>query len=255
MNYIVAADTDIGNVKKTNQDSFYAAVYSTKMGKMAFAVLCDGMGGLAKGEVASATVIAAFKNWAVERLSELSETELADSVIRSDWTNIVTEYNEKIKAYGRSQGINLGTTITAALFTESRYYILNVGDTRCYELSSELKILTRDQSVVAREVELGIITEEQAKVDPRRSVLLQCIGASDNVYPEMFFGETKNNAVYMLCSDGFHHEISREELFSGLEPGVMLNAEQMTTNIRNLIEIDKQRHERDNITVVAIRTF
>lgn len=255
MNYIVAADTDIGIVKKTNQDSFYAAVFSTKIGKMAFAVLCDGMGGLEKGEVASATVIAAFTDWAKTRLPELSETELADSVIRADWSNIVTECNEKIKIYGKKQGINLGTTVTAALLTEKRYYILNVGDTRCYEFSTELKILTKDQSVVAREVELGLLTEEQALTDPRRSVLLQCIGASDNVYPEMFFGETKTDAVYMLCSDGFHHELSCEELFAHLEPGVMLSAEQMTANIRTLIETDKQRRERDNITVVAVRTF
>lgn len=255
MNFIIAADTDIGIVKSTNQDSYYSSVFSTKQGKMAFAVLCDGMGGLAKGEVASSTVVSAFANWAKTRLPELSESEIADSVLRSEWNNIVVDYNEKIKLYGKQHGINLGTTITAILITEKRYYILNVGDTRCYEISNGIKVLTKDQTVVAREVELGLLTEEQAKVDSRRSVLLQCIGASDSVYPDMFFGDTVNNAVYMLCSDGFRHEITEQEIYSYLNPDVMLDADGMTANIRALIETDKQRQERDNITVVAVRTF
>ncbi|MBR5233167.1 MAG: serine/threonine-protein phosphatase [Clostridia bacterium] len=255
MNFIIAADTDIGIVKSTNQDSYYSSVFSTKQGKMAFAVLCDGMGGLAKGEVASSTVVSAFANWAKTRLPELSESEIADSVLRTEWNNIVVDYNEKIKLYGKQHGINLGTTITAILITEKRYYILNVGDTRCYEISNGIKVLTKDQTVVAREVELGLLTEEQAKVDSRRSVLLQCIGASDSVYPDMFFGDTVNNAVYMLCSDGFRHEITEQEIYSYLNPDVMLDADGMTANIRALIETDKQRQERDNITVVAVRTF
>lgn len=255
MNYIIAADTDIGIVKNTNQDSFYSAVFSTKQGKIAFAVLCDGMGGLAKGEVASSTVIAAFTNWAKTRLPELSESEIADSVIRTEWCNIVTEYNDKIKVYGKKQGINLGTTITMLLLTDKRYYILNIGDTRCYEIASSVKVLTKDQTVVAREVELGILTEEQAKTDSRRSVLLQCIGASDAVYPEIIFGDTVQNAVYMLCSDGFRHEITEQEIYSYLNPDVMLSADGMKANIRALIETDKQRLERDNITVVTVRTF
>lgn len=255
MNYIIAADTDIGIVKNTNQDSFYSAVFSTKQGKIAFAVLCDGMGGLAKGEVASSTVIAAFTNWAKTRLPELSESEIADSVIRTEWCNIVTEYNDKIKVYGKKQGINLGTTITMLLLTDKRYYILNIGDTRCYEIASSVKVLTKDQTVVAREVELGILTEEQAKTDSRRSVLLQCIGASDAVYPEIIFGDTVQNAVYMLCSDGFRHEITEQEIYSYLNPDVMLSADGMKANIRALIETDKQRLERDNITAVTIRTF
>ena len=101
----------------------------------------------------------------------------------------------------------------------------------------------------------GILTEEQAKTDSRRSVLLQCIGASDDVYPEMFFGDTKLNAVYMLCSDGFRHEITEDEIYSYLNPGVMTDENGMKHNMDTLIEINKQRKERDNISVVSIRTF
>ena len=109
--------------------------------------------------------------------------------------------------------------------------------------------------MVAREVELGNLTPEEAERDSRRSVLLQCIGASDEVYPDMFFGDTKLNAVYMLCSDGFRHEITEDEIHQYLNPNVMVDADGMKQNMDALIDLNKQRQERDNISVVSIRTF
>lgn len=255
MNFIVSATTDIGLTKTTNQDSYNVRVFSTKLGKMVLAVLCDGMGGLAKGEVASASLVNAFCKWADSRLPVLCETGITDSAIRADWVEIATQYNEKIKAYAKSWGTNMGTTVTAMLITETRYYIINVGDTRAYEITDAVTVLTKDQTVVAREIALGHLTEEQAKTDPHRSVLLQCVGASEEVYPDMFFGDTKLNAVYMLCSDGFRHEITNEEIYQYLNPNVMVGAEGMKRNMDALIEINKQRQERDNISVVSVRTF
>lgn len=255
MNFIISADTDIGTTKNTNQDSYCAQVFETSIGRMVFIVLCDGMGGLAKGEVASATVVNAYKRWAENKLPILCESGISDVDIRHDWVDIAVEYNEKIKLYGQSCGVSMGTTVTTMLITEQRYYILNVGDTRAYEISDSVKILTHDQTVVAHEVELGHITQEQAKNDSRRSVLLQCVGASDAVYPDMFFGDVKKNAVYMLCTDGFRHEINEEEIYRYLNAEQMRHADGMQSNIRALIELDKQRQERDNITAVAVRTF
>lgn len=255
MNFIVSATTDIGLTKSTNQDSYNVRVFSTNQGKVVLAVLCDGMGGLSKGEVASASVVNAFCKWADTRLPILCENEITDSDIRADWVGIATDYNEKIKNYAASCGTNMGTTVTAMLLTESRYYIINVGDTRAYEIADAVTVLTKDQTVVAREVELGNLTPEEAERDSRRSVLLQCIGASDEVYPDMFFGDTKLNAVYMLCSDGFRHEITEDEIHQYLNPNVMVDADGMKQNMDALIDLNKQRQERDNISVVSIRTF
>lgn len=257
MNFIISTATDIGTTKSTNQDSFNARVFSTQLGKIAFAVLCDGMGGLSKGEVASASLVNAFCKWADNKLPALCETGITDSEIREDWVGIATEYNEKIKLYGKKCGLasGLGTTLTALLLTESRYYIINVGDTRAYEITDSATVLTKDQTVVAREIELGNLTPEEAETDSRRSVLLQCIGASDDVYPDMFFGDTKLNATYMLCSDGFRHEITNEEIYNFLNPNVMVDADGMKHNMESLIELNKQRQERDNISVITIRTF
>ena len=255
MNFIVSATTDIGLTKSTNQDSYNVRVFSTNQGKVVLAVLCDGMGGLSKGEVASASVVNAFCKWADTRLPILCENEITDSDIRADWVGIATDYNEKIKNYAASCGTNMGTTVTAMLLTESRYYIINVGDTRAYEIADAVTVLTKDQTVVAREVELGNLTPEEAERDSRRSVLLQCIGASDEVYPDMFFGDTKLNAVYMLCSDGFRHEITEDEIHQYLNPNVMVDADGMKQNMDAHIDLNKQRQERDNISVVSIRTF
>ena len=255
MNFIISANTDIGITKSTNQDSLSVMVLNTKQGRMAFAVLCDGMGGLEKGEVASASVINAFRSWAVGDLPALCEAPLEDAQIRSQWEKIIAEENQRIKAYGARQGARLGTTAVVMLLTQNRYYILNVGDSRAYELADGVRQITADQTFVAREISLGRMTQEEADHDPRRNVLLQCVGASEQVYPDMFFGDVRGNAVYMLCSDGFRHEISAEEIYEKLQPGALFDDYTMRQNSLSLIELNKQRRERDNISVVLVRTF
>lgn len=255
MNFIISANTDVGITKSTNQDSLSMMVINTVRGRMVFGVLCDGMGGLEKGEVASASVIHAFRNWATTELPKLCEEPLEDAIIRNQWEQIVTEQNQTIKAYGARHGVRLGTTVVVMLLTQYRYYILNVGDSRAYVLTNDIQQLTSDQTFVAREVAMGHMTEEAAEHDSRRNVLLQCVGASDEVYPDMFFGDVQTNAVYILCSDGFRHEITSDEIFEKLQPGVLFDEYAMHSNAQYLIDLNKQRQERDNISVALVRTF
>ena len=255
MEYIVSAATDVGIIKKVNQDSFGVKVLHTRLGQMVVAVLCDGMGGLSRGEVASATVVDAFHKWILNRLPFLCEIGITDTVMEREWTNIVELCNRKIHAYGERAGCELGTTLTVLMLTDTRYFIMNIGDSRAYEVTDQTILLTKDHTVAARAVEMGIITEEQAMTDPGRSVLLQCIGASEQIRPDMFYGETKQDAVYLLCSDGFRHEITSEEIQHYLNPSVMYEAGQMKQNMEAMIELNKQRQERDNITVLAVRTY
>lgn len=255
MNFIVTGNTDIGLTKSTNQDSLSIKVINSRQGRMVLAVLCDGMGGLAKGEVASASVIGAFDTWARNELPVLCETSFEDYKIRDQWINIIVDQNNKIKAYGSRLGIKLGTTVTAMLLTQNRYYVVNVGDTRAYEIFNGIRQITNDQTFVAREVALGNMTEEQAKKDERRSVLLQCVGASDEVYPDMFFGDVQTNAVYMLCCDGFRHEITPEEMYNRFRPDLLMDEQDMNQASIDMINLNKQRMERDNITVALIRTY
>lgn len=255
MNFIISATTDVGLVKETNQDSVSVMTLNTCQGRMVFAILCDGMGGLAMGEVASASVIQAFRNWVINELPGLCKSPLNEALLRSRWEDLIRFQNQSIKSYGGARGVRMGTTAVVMLLTQDRYYIMNVGDSRAYELTETMRQITEDQSLVAREVSLGNLTPEAAERDPRRNVLLQCVGASDKVYPDMFSGPIRQNAVYMLCSDGFRHEITAAEIYEMLQPNVLLDEYSMQNNSRALIELNKQRQERDNISVALVRTF
>ena len=218
MNYLISASTDKGIKKNTNQDSLALKVADTSIGKVSFAVVCDGMGGLQQGEVASTDLTLAFSDWFHNRLPQMIQEGLEDYKLRMEWEEIIRNENNKILTYGTKQGIHLGTTIVAGLFTDKRYYIINVGDSRAYEIKENVKVITQDQTVVENEFRKGLLTREQADMDPRRSVLLQCVGATQSVFPEMYFGETKLNTVYMFCSDGFRHVIRDEEIYNSLGP-------------------------------------
>lgn len=255
MNFIVTAATDIGLTKDTNQDSIALRVANTPRGRMAFGVLCDGMGGLSMGEVASAAVIDAFDKWFRRDLPEMCGQPLEEAVIRDQWNDIIVDRNRTIKRYGARYGLKLGTTVVVVLLTQTRYYLLNVGDSRVYEISDDIRQLTNDQTFVAREIALGNMTEEEAAGDERRNVLLQCVGASDEVYPEFFSGDTNGNAVYMLCSDGFRHKITPYEIYKSFRPEALLNEHMMNSRSLELIELNKDRMESDNISVALIRTF
>lgn len=255
MNFLISADTDIGTTKSTNQDSLSVKVIQTPQGRMAFGILCDGMGGLEKGEVASASVIRAFDMWVRECLPSLSDLPFEDSVIQLEWERIIREQNELLHSYGARSNVSLGTTAVILLVTERKYYVMNVGDSRAYLIGNSLTQLTKDQTFIMREMELGNMTPEQAAQDPRRNILLQCIGASDNVYPDMLVGEVCPGMSYLLCSDGFRHEITPEEMFRELSAAKMTDEQAIRQRLRNLIDLNKERQERDNISALLIRTF
>ncbi len=253
MEFLIAATTDIGIAKNVNQDALTVKTISAPTGKMAFALLCDGMGGLSAGEVASASVIRAFDLWVKNELPALCTGPLDANALFLQWTRLVQEQNETIRAYGEAHGFQLGTTAVALLLTEQHYYLLNVGDSRIYELSDTLSLLTHDQTLVAREVAAGRLAPEAAESDPRRNVLLQCIGASEEVHPEIAAGDVKSGATYLLCSDGFRHEINETELLGALSPAVAPDEATMHAGAVTLTELVKSRGENDNISVAMVQ--
>lgn len=256
MRYMISASTDIGISKKTNQDSLAVRLYDSSYGEICFAVLCDGMGGLSKGELASAEVVKAFCNWSMQSLPAFCANGLSEDLIRQEWTRLAVEQNVRISNYSKAAvGSSVGTTIAVALFVGNRYYMMNVGDSRVYQITSELVQLTNDHSVVAEKIRQGVYTKTQALNDPMRSVLTQCIGASPKVTPEYYFGTVAPNAVYMLCSDGFIHYITDEELLLYMAPSKMADSTQMKQVTDYLINENKSRRERDNISVITVRTF
>jgi PPM family protein phosphatase len=253
MEVLTASFTDVGLTKKTNQDSLCIKVAETSIGKVVLAVVCDGLGGLSQGELASASVIHAFSDWFEQKLPAILANGEYDQ-IRSQWDQIIMDQNRRIAEYGKKLNIQLGTTLTAMLLIDTDFMLIaHVGDSRVYKIRQNLEILTEDQTLVAREVKIGRLTKEQAINDPRRNVLLQCIGVTNRLRPDYRYGTPKLGDVYLLCSDGFRHKVTEEELFATFYPPALLNEAVMEQKVRQMVELNKRRQERDNITALLVK--
>lgn len=252
MRFIATADTDIGISKKTNQDSVLVKHATVDGEEVLMAIVCDGMGGLEKGELASATVIRAFAQWFEEELPyELENPDIV--IMAAKWSLLLKELNVRIHEYSTTNKIDgMGTTFSGILFVGKEFLVVHVGDSRIYRINEELIQMTEDHTFVAREVRRGNMTEEQALTSKSRNLLLQCVGASKTVEPQVIIG-TIERGMYMLCSDGFRHEITPEEMYASLNIESSVDKRTMHSNVTYLMEQVKTRGEKDNISCVLIK--
>lgn len=255
MAFLTAHHTDVGIKKKTNQDALLLKTAKTPKGPVGLFIICDGMGGLSHGELASSTVIRGMAEWFDDVMPRLSNSAHLKEEIFLEIEKCIKQLNEKILSYGVTSKVKLGTTVTAVLIVHDKYYIAHVGDSRAYSISNSVNQLTKDQTLVAREVTRGNITEEQAKIDPRRNVLLQCVGATREIEVVFSTGDFEANTVFMLCSDGFYHQITVEELALNLKPETIKNEQQLKDKVVQLVELVKARKEVDNISVIVAKVL
>ncbi len=244
--------TEIGR-KKTNQDALLIQKAKTFKGDVALAVVCDGMGGLKKGELASAQVIRSFEKWFKESFPRLLKSGISSEKIFSEWNGIVQRENTLLDDYGKEYGISIGTTVTAVLVAENQYFIINVGDSRIYMVTdTNLRLLTKDQTLVMRLAERGEIKYSEIETDRRRSILLQCVGATNTVTPDCYTGDIDCPTVFLACSDGFRHLISEQEILRGLVPSKQNSDDSLNTNLAKMSSLVLERGEKDNVTGVAL---
>ncbi|MBP5326004.1 MAG: serine/threonine-protein phosphatase [Pseudobutyrivibrio sp.] len=253
------AITDIGIKKSVNQDALLIKqAHSASVGDICFGCLCDGMGGLSAGEIASSALVHRMDEWfRVELPGLLSRPDFTESLAESpaceniylrqvekNWDFIVNEMNIRLQQYGLQKGIRIGTTIVAILVIENDYIIMNVGDSRAYRCSDvECDLLTHDHSYVQKQMDMGRMTKEEAKVSDKKSVLLQCVGASEQVVPSFYYGKCGDNNKYLLCSDGLWRRMEEKEILN------MLKRKQALEAMTNLV---KERGETDNISGLVI---
>lgn len=254
MKFLTAVHTDVGLRKKTNQDSVLVMQADTSAGPVLLASVCDGMGGLAKGEVASAAMVHVLADWFTNSFPVLLSNGFDAEALRLDWEHLVSDTARRITAYGASIHVDMGTTAAVFLVVGDTYYIMNIGDSRVYALTDRLYQLTKDQTYVQREIDMGRMTFEQAASDPQRNVLLQCIGASAVIQPDFFAGRLAPEQTYLLCCDGFRHVIQPQEIYQALGPSAVSDEESMHSALVNLTELNKKRREEDNISAILIRT-
>lgn len=253
MKYVVAAHSDTGTRKQINQDSLCVKVADTKRGQIVMGIICDGMGGLAKGELASATVVREFSSWFETELPKMIDDRDFFAHVKTRWNNLVETVNRKILEYGKLNDISLGTTIAAIIINEGHYLIVNIGDSRVYRISNFIEQLTTDQTLIQKEIDANAITEEQAEHDSRKGILTQCIGGSRVLEPEFLEGQVRIREEFLVCSDGFRNKLNKEEIQGVLSPFVIDSVEVMRKGIIDLVELAKQRGEKDNISALMIR--
>jgi len=248
--------TDAGKVRKINQDAAMIKVANTRRyGRISFACVCDGMGGLQKGEIASCKAIRALENWFMEELAlmqNMDEEELWNTVERS-LRRLLVKVNADIRRYGKHRGIRLGTTLTALLQIGNKYMTLNVGDSRIYLVNrKEAFTITTDQSLIRQKLDKGIINQKEAVTDPERNILLQSLGTKQEIEPEIVRGEFRGDTTVVVCSDGFWRTLREADIHEKLCPQMCVTPDDMLEECRKLAEMAFERKEQDNISVAAM---
>jgi protein phosphatase len=189
-----SAISDVGRVRKDNQDSGYVGPH--------LVAVCDGVGGAARGDIASSTAIAQLR-----RLEDTPPTpETSDSDLLGLISNAMHRAHDRIaELVDQNPALNgTSTTATVALFDgEHRIGMGHVGDSRAYLFrDGEISQLTNDHTFVQTLIDEGRISEDEARVHPHRNLILKAIDGSHELEPDLFVLELKLGDRLLLCSDG-----------------------------------------------------
>jgi serine/threonine protein phosphatase PrpC len=234
---VAAAGTHVGNVRRTNQDAWS---YSLEAGLF---VVCDGMGGAAGGEIASQAAVEAF----VEHLSTTAEAQRSVKAI----TQAVCAANKRVHARAALEpGLQgMGTTLVGlAARGDHAISVVHVGDSRCYRRrAGELLRCTEDHSLIAEQVRMGVLTEEQAAESPMRNVITRAVGTKRSVTPEVRELAVEAGDVFLLCSDGLTRELPDAAI------GVVLGRDgSLEERVTGLVDAALRAGGRDNVTCLLV---
>lgn len=223
------------------------------MGDILMAVICDGVGGLSLGELASSSVASSFGTWFEKDLPPLLSdvnTELP-STIRNSWAGLLQDLDAAICRYGKESGSPLATTCTAMICIGGTYLIAHVGDCRAYEFSeSGLRQLTEDQTLVARELARGAITPDEAGSCPGENVILQAVGSPNGIEPSFYAGDTSGKAIYLMATDGAYRKTGDDGIRAAFEDASPSD-ESLGQACDKLVRIAFGLGETDNLTALA----
>ena len=256
---IVAACTDKGVKRSVNQDACCVKVAHTHLGEILMAVVCDGVGGLSAGELASATVTYRFAQWFNEELPTLllgmsAEAPFDFDTIQTVWGILLTNLNETIQAHARANRLTMGTTFTGMLFVNGRYLVAHVGDCRAYCLGSRgLHQITEDQTLLAKKLREGAITPQEASSFKRKHVILQSVGTEGILRPTYYTGAYTASDLFVLCSDGAYRKAEERGIDSFFADVDVANEDALFRACRSVVAYDIEHGEKDNLTVVAVR--
>jgi len=232
--------TDVGIERKVNQDTIYAS--DSRVGNLPnLYIVADGMGGELAGDYASAKCVATIVD-GVEHSTETEPVRILEQVIQSANHLIYTQGKMDPSKAG------MGTTLVMATIIDGHLYVANVGDSRLYvAITSKLKQITKDHSVVAELVRTGELDEDDARTDKRKNMITRAIGAEETISPDYFDVALKGGERILLCSDGLTNMVNDKEIFN-----VLKSADTLEDRAAKLIQLANKGGGKDNISVVVI---
>ena len=238
---IYSGNTDIGQKRKTNQDSICL------LPEKGFFAVADGMGGHNGGDIASqmsVKLLAEYLN------SHNAKTEEAlESAIKYINKSIFDHGQKHIELKG------MGTTVSAIQFNEKLINIANIGDSRVYLVNNNLLFqLTRDHSLVQEKLNLGIYDRQGAKEDPQKNVLIRTVGFEEEVDVDVYKYRLNNNDLFLICSDGLHGKVCDEDILNiilqHIDQKDAATQEQLDNAAAHLIYQANLNGGQDNISVI-----
>ncbi len=225
-----AALSDVGRVRKDNQDSGYAGEN--------LLVIADGVGGAARGDIASSTAVQILRRLDTPPPENLLQA-LAGAIHRAH-DRIAELVDEDPELEGTS------TTVTVALFDGRRVGIGHVGDSRGYLLrNGELSQLTKDHTFVQSLIDEGRITEEESRSHPHRNLILRAVDGVHETDPDLFTIELVPGDRLLLCSDGCSGVLDNDRLADILGTGTV------DYSVVELIRASLEAGSSDNVTCVV----
>jgi PPM family protein phosphatase len=236
--------TDRGLVRDHNED-FVICHEPTSLDEEAsngwLYIVADGVGGADAGEIASEY---ASQQTIAHYLADNGESNPGKRLVDS-----MQAANTKLRQLvaDRNQNKRMATTMVATAIRDQVAYIANVGDSRGYHWrGNSLQQVTKDQSLVAKLVEEGAITEAEAANHPHRNVILYSIGSEKTPQIDLFEIALDPGDIIFLCSDGLTRHVSDEEIRD------ILGTEALESATSSLIQLANQRGGQDNISAAII---
>lgn len=233
----VVSATNVGNYRKNNEDSYY--VNESKN----LYVLADGMGGHLAGERASkmATEIIG-QDFAKDR--EIKSIDDAIEILSSS----IRDANKKIfeSSQENEDYRGMGTTLSSGLILGDVLIYSNIGDSRIYRINEGMEQITQDDSFVNYLIEIGEITEEEAKNHPKKNVLTKAMGTTSDIEVIVNTLDIKDKDVFLFCSDGLTNMVSDEEIFKIVKENSPEEARD------KLLDLALKNGGMDNITFILV---
>ena len=245
---LIKGSTDIGKVRTANEDGFDFGSFDDGT---AWAIVCDGMGGVRGGHIASSMAIEMIGDKIRKCYNKLMPVFSFENIFLSTITTANVIVNDR--SYSDTDLQGMGTTIVSAIVKDNQACLAHVGDSRIYTVDHrDILQVSRDHSYVQYLVDTGEITYEEAKRHPKSNVITRAIGIGDDIEPDVdtfpLSGEECAMTHVFLCTDGFSGSLDEDDCMKRINDPAKNVEEKATELVAHIKEIDGS----DNITLVLI---